>query len=402
MNTRLHLFPVDGLCARCDWLVAAETLVNIKETMNPSLVFVSLAWVRDGRLSIPYFAKKVMPLIQNPFTLIVASEDATFPFDIGDVRSKYFGDCQQEIKRILGNPLVKKIFVENLDCIHAKLYPIPLGHLKHNALYAEYERICFENKDVVPFGDRTTTVFCCHQNRVGKQWEKRARVTELARREWKDFTTLCESIDETTFLQNLQQSKFCACVQGGGYDPSPKCWQAIICGAIPVIEHSPLDRAYERLPVVFIDSWDATNITREFLAQWETKLAPFYIPGEKRTRVLEMMRLDYWHDIISRNDESFQSIAVLSTAMVTARGKRIVATYGSEEVKQDVSNLVCRAFLQGDRLEIPPTVALNSVFGDVHQGVAKRLTVVQKNDHGETELTIEIPENRNHAFTFQI
>ena len=32
-------------------------------------------------------------------------------------------------------------------------------------------------------------------------------------------------------------------------DPSPKAWEAIIAGTIPIIEHSTLDDAYSQLPV---------------------------------------------------------------------------------------------------------------------------------------------------------
>ena len=32
-------------------------------------------------------------------------------------------------------------------------------------------------------------------------------------------------------------------------DPSPKAWEALLVGTIPVIEHSTLDDAYSQLPV---------------------------------------------------------------------------------------------------------------------------------------------------------
>ncbi len=46
-----------------------------------------------------------------------------------------------------------------------------------------------------------------------------------------------------------------ACVHGSGIEPSPKAWEAVLIGCIPIIQHSTLDDAYEKLPVVFIHEW---------------------------------------------------------------------------------------------------------------------------------------------------
>ena len=48
---------------------------------------------------------------------------------------------------------------------------------------------------------------------------------------------------------------FIACVHGAGIDPSPKAWEALLVGTIPIIQHSTLDNAYERLPVMFVNEW---------------------------------------------------------------------------------------------------------------------------------------------------
>ena len=37
-------------------------------------------------------------------------------------------------------------------------------------------------------------------------------------------------------------------------DPSPKCWETIAIGAIPILVHGPLDDSYSQFPIAFINS----------------------------------------------------------------------------------------------------------------------------------------------------
>lgn len=56
-------------------------------------------------------------------------------------------------------------------------------------------------------------------------------------------------------LSNYPFFHFIACIHGGGIDPSPKAWEALMVGTIPIIQHSTLDDAYSRLPVMFVHDW---------------------------------------------------------------------------------------------------------------------------------------------------
>ena len=65
-------------------------------------------------------------------------------------------------------------------------------------------------------------------------------------------------------------------------DISPKVFEVIILGAIPIVVHGPLDDAYQQLPVAFVD--DAISFLSEqnktnsmnLMYQWEKTLAPYY------------------------------------------------------------------------------------------------------------------------------
>lgn len=315
MNTRLEKkasytkSDLFGLAAKCDWFINGCELLKISDTNTPKYIFLS-AWL--GFRAVPFFANIVMPNIRTKFNLIIASEDQTFPYGIGDVRCHYYKDCQNEIVKILENPFVNKIYVENLDCNHWKCFPIPLGILKHNAIYHKYQRLFVDNVPV-DFNSKKINVFCCHRNRPGPQWEKRAQVTELAKNNWKGVVTYVDEIaSEDIFMENLTASKFCLCVQGGGYDPSPKCWQAILCGSIPIVEHTPLDSAYERFPVVFVNSWNAETISEKQLSEWMAVLGPFYTDAAKRKKILQMLSLDYWWSVVEGKIIDHERIAAIS------------------------------------------------------------------------------------------
>jgi hypothetical protein len=87
-------------------------------------------------------------------------------------------------------------------------------------------------------------------------------------------------------------ASFTACAHGGGIDPSPKAWEAVMMGTIPIIQHSTLDDAYAQLPVVFIDDWDRlfgeVAKVRERLRVLRAKLAPYYEDATLRSLVTEV------------------------------------------------------------------------------------------------------------------
>jgi hypothetical protein len=84
------------------------------------------------------------------------------------------------------------------------------------------------------------------------------------------------------------------CVHGGGIDPNPKAWDALLLGTIPIIQHFPGIEIYRGLPVVIVDSWAPQTLSQDRLEMWWEKLAPYYTDPLKRSRVLEMLGSDFW------------------------------------------------------------------------------------------------------------
>lgn len=308
MNTRLpkkssyQLNDLIGISSRCDWFISGHTL--LKKIEHPRYIFISLL---HGIKTILYFINTILPTLQTQCVLILASEDYTFPNALGDVRVLCYPMynyklIKNEINQLFTHSMISHMYVENLDTHHEKCTPIPLGILQyaHGSLYQpdiNYKPISLLN--------RPQFVLSCHREHesldnsyINYQFRERALIRDYCNTTWKSFVQYKKDLSEEELKEQLVQSTFCICVHGGGLDPSPKAWQSLLCGSIPILKHSSLDPIYERFPVVFVDTWDEQCISKEFLNKELERLRPFYEEDDKRKKVLDMLTLDYWWNII--------------------------------------------------------------------------------------------------------
>lgn len=317
MNTRIREYneyfedDLTGVSSKCDWFVYSccnddilqsyiPNLINIKNKNLPKLVFI-LAY--NGADNIKYFFDVLLPDIikidkNHLINLIIASNDYTFPFGLGDCRQNIYESVQIHIINYINHQNINKIFVENLDSILPKCIPIPLGMLKYEPGYNE----CFNLlSKPINFNNKINNVFCCHRNRTleSKQWIDRHLVKFYSQTYWKDFVDYYDELSPLDFIQKLSNSKFCLCVHGGGYDPSPRAWQALCCGTIPIIENSPIIQAYNRFPIIIVDKWTPDCISKDKLDKWLIELKEFYEDKNKREIVVDMLGIDYWMNIFN-------------------------------------------------------------------------------------------------------
>ena len=117
---------LSGLALKCDWYIHTTNILNITNTQQPNIIFISNLL---GNITIPHFVNNILPTITWDIKIIIASEDYTFPKGDKDSRHSFYHDKQDIVNRMINNMYVKYIFVENLDTLHPKLKPIPLGLL---------------------------------------------------------------------------------------------------------------------------------------------------------------------------------------------------------------------------------------------------------------------------------
>lgn len=286
-------YAITGIAARCDWVVLSDsqapraTLVK-REEGSPRHVFLSFRAPFDA---LSFFLDQVLPQIVEPFVLVSGSEDITVPRQL-DRRWRPFST--EEIIRInalLEDPRLVHWYAENLDdASHPKFSPIPLG-MVFPASSGPQMRV----PSVPPLGARPTSVLCAHRVRNGAQWDLRREVTRLCRDYFSGFCTVVEDeVPEHRFIELVHRHAFVICVAGGGLDPSPKAWQVLLHGAIPIIRSTPLDAAYARLPVALVEEWNASTLSRAKLGEWTSRYSPIHDIPEHRAVMLQRLGIDYW------------------------------------------------------------------------------------------------------------
>lgn len=289
-------YSISGLAARCDWVILSDQnspqvhFHRNRQVKNPQTIFLSL---RAPYVAIRYFYEQILPILTTPFVLVSGSEDATIPTQI-DRRWRAFDDQERSmITALVRHPLLVHWFAENLDQdMGGKVSPLPLG-----AVFPDGVAPWVVPK-VSPLSERSGLILCSHRVRNGPQWEPRRQVSQMAQTDWADWCTVVEDeVSETTYMELIQQHVFVLCVEGGGLDPSPKAWQTILHGAIPIIRNSPLIAAYRDFPVAVVDSWSPDQISAERLAQWQQQLAP--VVENQRSILLERLGNAYWWNKIA-------------------------------------------------------------------------------------------------------
>jgi hypothetical protein len=306
MSTRLFpkglgadKYVPSGIAARCDWIVLSDrneprtALLKQSDRPSPRHVFLSL---RSPFVALAFFIEQVLPAISGPFVLVSGSEDATVPTQLDERWRRFNAQERGWITAILDDPRLVRWHAENLDdASHPKFRPLPVGMLFRNPDAG----LRIAVPDVVPVANRPVRVLCAHRARTGLQWDLRREIAQLCKEHFSSFCTVLENeVPEPEFLHLLHQHAFVICVEGGGLDPSPKAWQALLHGAIPIVRSNALNEAYARLPVAFVDDWDESCLSGDILRDWVRRLAPQFEAGAARLSLLDRLGIDYWWDQI--------------------------------------------------------------------------------------------------------
>lgn len=293
-------YVLTGIATRCDWVVLTDKhapcthLHKAVPTPHPKHIFLSM---REPFLAIRYFSEHVLPTLSRPFVLITGSEDITVPNQI-DQRWRAFDAAEQALfQHLLNHPLLVRWFAENLDDdSHPNFSPLPLG-----MVFPQGHPTAGVSVGTIPaLEQRPLRVLCGHRVRPGPQWDLRKTVSGLAKTCWSDWCThLDKDVSETAFMDLVESHAFVICAEGGGLDPSPKAWQTILHGAIPIMRRTPTTAAYAPLPVAYVTDWDPEALTQKKLQDWHTKFSPVHDTPALRAAVVDKLGIEFWWDKIN-------------------------------------------------------------------------------------------------------
>lgn len=290
-----HRFNVSGIARRCDYVILSSsvephTYLHCNAyTRNPRHIFLSL---RNPVPALRFFAERLLPSLELPFVLVSGSEDITIPHQT-DYRFTSFESKELSmIDNILRSDKLLHWFCENLDDGgHPLMSPLPTG-----MVFRDSSRVpTVPVPEVTPLWNRQTRVLCAHRIREGPQWQKRRDVTSLAKSDWSEWCTVVkEEVPKKEFLELIRSHAFVLCVEGGGLDPSPKAWETILNGAIPIVRSSPSSAAYGVLPVAFVSSWSKKSLTYDKIKEWHSYFSKEYNQKFFRSKIIHKLSIDYW------------------------------------------------------------------------------------------------------------
>lgn len=234
----------------------------------------------DG-IFVDIFINKVFPKIANPFFLITSNGPITAGFQV----------LPGQYKNILENEKIIKWYSKNTSLTnHPKLATIPLGvrwfsyknDISSNIILLKNELTSLNKNPKKPKKYLCTSCF-------------RTKTNVSCRRPCQNYisenSSFIKSFDYMPFdkyVDLLKSSYFVISPPGLNIDCF-RHWEALICGAYPIILHSSIDEVFKDLPVVLIDRWE--DITKEFLLN---KLKEF---SNKRFN-LEKLTFQHWKNLI--------------------------------------------------------------------------------------------------------
>lgn len=304
-----------GIGGWCDWLVfktlagcgnhgsdpveeqwARRKLYVVKRREVPRTVWLSMRMLHE---SVVDFALYVLPSLPSSVVLLSGSEDLTLPTQV-DLRWRSYNDQERAaIDKIFSSPLVERWCAENVVAAghENKLVAIPTGFDRAKCAANDCDSEIAAFSPETPNKDRPLTTACASIVREGPQWELRRRIAArcLDGGGWSRFSRRPPyAVHQRGWLRWLSQHSFSFCVGGGGVDPSPKAFESLVAGVIPIVQRTggPLDDAYGELPVVFLDDWnDESAVREEDLRRWRSERSDWF---EDPTVLKQMLTQEYW------------------------------------------------------------------------------------------------------------
>lgn len=139
-------------------------------------------------------------------------------------------------------PISKHLYAINTTIEHPRLTTIPLGFVdKQLPFLASFERTEVP-RDIEIYANFTQTTNDDKRYTCISSFKDNPRVT------WRSGLSVPE------YYADLCRSQFVLCPEGTGID-THRVYEALFCGATPVVLRNSLAPLYERLPVCIVDRW---------------------------------------------------------------------------------------------------------------------------------------------------
>jgi len=218
---------------RCTWVVdpryPEKPRFSYSTASNGDSVFVNGDYLQQFRSCCPPFSRK-------QFVIVVHNTDRSFG--------------PAELQALL--PISRHIYAINTTVSHPSLTTIPLGFVDRQLDFLSTLQPSTEDRTIEIYSN-----FTVHTNREKRTACRTAFETDPR-------VVVAENRTVPEYFADLQRSKFVLCPEGTGMD-THRVYEALLCGATPVVLRNSLSHLYERLPVCIVRDWTD----------------PFTVPGGK-------------------------------------------------------------------------------------------------------------------------
>jgi len=267
-----------GFSLLCDWIVARLVVYGDKNK-PPRTVYVKTDYLLA-------FELQVLPLIKSPFVLISGSADRV-------ISGRNNAKSDWDWRRLIENEFLVAWFAENADVRHPKMHPFPLGLLWDKQLPGGSQAEAVERFYASQPPDLKASMAVGRwRERKGEEYSDRKDARVLCQKsKWCHW--LAQPVPQNRLWGLYGEDAFVVSPHGGGIDPCPRVWEALLLGAIPIVKSSPLDAAFTHLPVVVVQKWN--DITLSNMEMWKQELSPRF---ENKSTLLHSLSSQYWMEII--------------------------------------------------------------------------------------------------------
>eukprot|EP00601_Ochromonadales_sp_CCMP2298_P016600 CAMPEP_0173229914 /NCGR_PEP_ID=MMETSP1142-20121109/7426_1 /TAXON_ID=483371 /ORGANISM="non described non described, Strain CCMP2298" /LENGTH=421 /DNA_ID=CAMNT_0014158879 /DNA_START=220 /DNA_END=1481 /DNA_ORIENTATION=- len=297
-----------GIATHADWALMVPCMFGDSAKL-PRVIFVH-------NYMLPHFIESTLKFMHEnaSFVLLSGGTDLTIPRSALDARYHLLRGFSQNkdggsyFQRLVNDPRLIHWYCENHDLLHPKLSTLPTGFTMDN-MYRD--PLAWAPQNYTLLDQRPLQFLVSDRVRDGRgQWADRARAVklcaEMGAKGW-DYCLqpsekgLQDGVSHDAFVSLLSSVPLVACVHGGGVDPSPKAWESILVGSIPIVQRLTIGDSYAHLPVAFVDDWaqlldppDEAAL-QQLLQGWVRELGPYYVPGsELRRKTIDKLKTAYW------------------------------------------------------------------------------------------------------------
>lgn len=217
---------------RCQWAFdpryPEKQMFVYTRAAHGDWVFINGDYLDQFRAQTPFFSVK-------KFHIVVHNTDRSFGFP--------------ELRTLL--PMSIRIYAINTIVTHPNLTTIPLGFVDRQLPFLATFQKPEGPRDIEIYANFTQTTNDAKRRECIDTFANDTRVT------WRTGLSVPE------YYADLCRSKFVLCPEGTGID-THRVYEALFCGATPVVLRNSLAPLYERLPVCVLFSWkDALHTPSE-------------------------------------------------------------------------------------------------------------------------------------------